>query len=108
MKHAYSICYISSMTHSDINHSGCQKPCTLDYLLYLLQHKCIDRKEKGEKENKTEHCPDVGQNRHVFAFMFWNPHCKVATLVQSISHITTPHLLPHVLTLLPFISNFMI
>lgn len=82
------------MAHSDINHSGCQKLCTQDYLLYLLHHKCIipQRRRRGKK-NKTEHCPDVGQNRHVFAFMFWNLRCIVATLVQGISHITTPHLL---------------
>lgn len=38
MKHAFSICYISPMTHSNINHSQCQKLCTQAYLLYLLQH----------------------------------------------------------------------
>lgn len=37
--------------------------------------------EKGEKKSKTEPCPDVGQHRHVFAFMLLNLYCKVATLV---------------------------
>lgn len=49
--------------------------------------------EREKKKSKTDRCPDVGQNRHVFAFMFWNLHCKVATLVQGISHITLPNLL---------------
>lgn len=51
MKHAHSICYISSLTHTDINHSECQKPCMLDYLLYFFQHKCImpQRKGRGKK-----------------------------------------------------------
>lgn len=96
MKHAYSICYISSVTHSNINHSGCRKLCTQDYLLYLLHHilYVLCHRGKGEqKKNKTDHCPDVGQDRHVLAFMFWNLHCKVATLVQGISHITLPKLL---------------
>lgn len=94
MKHAYSICYISSVTRSNVNHSGCQKLCTQDYLLYLLQRKCIMPQRKGrrrKKTHKTDRCPDVGQNRHVFAFMFWNLHCKVATLAQGTSHITLPN-----------------
>lgn len=58
--------------------------------------------EKREKEKKTDRCPDVGQNRHVFAFMFWNLHCKVATLVRGISHITLPNLLLLLLNLATF------
>lgn len=111
-KHAYSICYISSVTYSDINHSGCQKLCTQDYLLYLPRYKCLmPQRKRREKKNKTDRCPDVGQNRHVFAFMFWNLHCKVATLVQGISHITLPNilLLPQLCYLLSlFASTFLI
>lgn len=58
-------------------------------LMYLLQHISIMPQRKGRRKKiKTDHCPDVGQKRHVFAFMFWNLHCKVATVVQGISHIT--------------------
>lgn len=53
--------------------------------------------EREGKKNKTDRCPDVEQKRHVFAFMFWNLHCKVATVVQGISHITLPNLLLHFL-----------
>lgn len=99
MKHAYSICYISSVTHSDINHSGCQKLCTQDYLPYLLHHRLyyvLCHRGKGEpkktrQDRSLSRCTE--QNRHVLAFMFWNLHCKVATLVQGISHITLPKLL---------------
>lgn len=76
-----------------INHSLCQKLCTEDYLLYLLEHICVMPQRTGRKE-KTDSCPDVGQSRHVFAFIFWNLCCKVAMLVQDISQITLPnHLL---------------
>lgn len=91
-KHVYSICYISSMTHSNINQSGCQTLCTQDYLLYLLQHVYATEEKQKREKKKRDRCPDVGQQKHVFAFMFWNLHCKVATLVKGISHITLPNL----------------
>lgn len=61
--------------------------CLPEHMYYATEEK------EEEKKNKTDRCPDVGQKRHVFAFMFWNLHCKVATLVQGISHITLPNLL---------------
>lgn len=54
-------------------------------------HMYYATEERKKKKNKTDLCPDVGQNRHVFAFMFWNLRCKVATLVQGKSHVTLPN-----------------
>lgn len=65
----------------DTNHSGCQKFSLQEHLLYLLKCKYIMTQKRVRKKSKAEHCPDVGQNRHVFAFMFLNLYCKVATLV---------------------------
>lgn len=65
----------------DTNHSGCQKFSLQEHLLYLLKCKYITTQKRVRKKSKAEHCPDVGQNRHVFAFMFLNLYCKVATLV---------------------------
>lgn len=89
MKHACSICNTSSMTHSDISkslemskalHAGLS---TLHSLTHVFCHRL-----KGEKNSKSEHSPDVGQNTHVFAFMLWNLYYNVATLVQGIAHIS--------------------
>ena len=66
-----------------------------NHLLCLLpthMHYATEEKNK-EKKRKIDHGPDVGQNRHVFAFTFWNLPCKVATPAQGISHITLPNLL---------------
>ena len=90
------ICYISSMTHSK------HKSLRMSNALYAglstvppptQMRYATEEREREKKKSKTDRCPDVGQNRHVFAFMFWNLLCKVATLVQGISHITLPNLL---------------
>lgn len=76
-----------SLRMSKALYAGLSTVPPLTWMYYATE----DRERR--KKNKTDLCPDVGQNRHVFAFMFWNLHCKVATLVQGISHITLPNLL---------------